>query len=62
MLQVEVEFPDEDAVFIMELLERLPGVTILPPRTEAEAAERQHVAEHRAKLYGSYNPLSSAKQ
>jgi|GEM_PF-3915916 len=47
MALIEVEFPDEDAVFMLELLERMPGVRILPPATEAEAAERQRIAEFR---------------
>lgn len=57
---IELEFPDEDAVFMLELLERMPGVRILPPATEEEAAERQRVAEFRQRLYHSYgkDPLA----
>jgi len=55
MTLIEVEFPDEDAVFMLELLERMPGVRIRPPATAAEAAERQRIAEFRQRLYHSYS-------
>jgi hypothetical protein len=60
MTLIEVEFPDEDAVFMLELLERMPGVRIRPPATAAEAAERQRIAEFRQRLYHSYgkDPLA----
>jgi uncharacterized protein YutE (UPF0331/DUF86 family) len=51
---IEVEFPEEDAVFLMELFERMPNVRILPPKTDAEAAEREQVAAFRKQLYHSY--------
>jgi hypothetical protein len=60
MALIEVEFPDEDAVFMLELLERMPGVRILPPATEAEAAERQRITEFRQRLYHSYGKDSLA--
>ncbi|MFD2787474.1 hypothetical protein [Hymenobacter rubripertinctus] len=59
---VELEFPDDDAVFMMELIERMPGVRILPPTTEPEAAKRERVAAFRKQLYHSHNqpdPLQS---
>ena len=57
MTLIELEFPDEDAVF---MLERMPGVRIRPPATDAEAAERQRIAEFRQRLYHSYgkDPLA----
>lgn len=54
MALIEIEFPDEDAVFVTELLERFPYVRILPPATEAEAAERRRIAEFRQRLYHGY--------
>ncbi len=60
MTLIEVEFPDEDAVFMLELLERMPGVRIRPPTTDAEAAEQQRIAEFRQRLYHSFgkDPLA----
>jgi len=62
MALIEVEFPDEDAVFMLELLEWMPGVRIRPPATEAEAAERQRIAEFRQRLYHSYGKDSLAEE
>lgn len=64
MTLIEVEFPDEDAVFMLELLERMPGVRIRPPATDAEAAERQPIAEFRQRLYHSYgkDPLIDSNE
>lgn len=60
MALIEIEFPDEDAVFITELLARFPYVRILPPATEAEATERRRIVEFRQRLYHSYgkDPLA----
>ena len=60
MTLIELEFPDEDAVFMLELLERMPGVRILPPATEEEATERQRVVEFRQRLYHSNSKDSLA--
>jgi hypothetical protein len=56
-----LEVPDEDAAFVLEFLKRLPSVRILPPATEAEAAELQRVEEFRQKRYHGYgkDPLAA---
>ena len=46
-MKYTLEVPDEDAAFVLEFLKRLASVRILPPATEAEAAELQRVEEFR---------------
>jgi hypothetical protein len=62
-MKYTLEVPDEDAVFVLEFLKRLPSVRILPPSNEAEAAELQRVEELRQKRYHSYGkgPLAADK-
>ncbi|WP_035564497.1 hypothetical protein [Hymenobacter sp. IS2118] len=61
---VEVEFPEEDAVFLMELFERMPNVRILPPKTSDEVMLREKIGAFRQQLYHSYgqiDPLQESK-
>ena len=59
---IEVEFPEDDAVFLMELFERMPYVRILPPKTDAEVAERERVAMFRKQLYHSYGKVDPTQK
>ena len=59
---IEVEFPEDDAVFLMELFERMPNFRILPPKTDAEVAERERVATFRKQLYHSYGKVDPTQK